>query len=147
MGILADFFVASPEDALRYESELHKVRDTSEMPGDRFERVEYKGFTGLELGMLWAIAVGEEWDLDRHMPANLDHGEEGETWLDEFPPELISVLASIRDQDVQSLAEAWGGTEELACEGSLLVPAIEDLRRLALSAQKQGKGMYLWGSL
>lgn len=34
----------------------------------RVTPVRYKGFSDLEVGTLWAILEGQEWDEGRHMP-------------------------------------------------------------------------------
>ena len=141
MGILADIFVATRADALRYEELLTNDGDMSP-----FERVEYKSLTGLEFGTLWAILEGAEWDVDRHMLATIDTGSE-ETWLEEFPAQLVEVLAAIDEKQIAKIASAWGKTEEVSSPGSALEPIIRDLRRLAKLSRSTRKPMFLWGSL
>ena len=111
-----------------------------------FERVEYKSFTGLEFGTLWAIVEDAEWDVDRHMLATIDTGSE-ETWLEEFPEQLVRALAAIDEKQVTKIANAWGKTEEISSPGAELEPIIRDLRRLAKLSRSSGKPMFLWGSL
>ena len=76
MGILADIFVATREDALHYETIFLAEQ---KLPTDCYERVEYKGFTGLEFGTLWAIMAGKHGILTIICWKYLTHGEEGET--------------------------------------------------------------------
>lgn len=142
MGILADVFVATPDDALRYEDVFMDEGDMSP-----FERVEYNGFTSLEFGTLWAIVDGVEWDVARHTLSMVRAGDEGETWLERFPEDLVTSLAAVSEPSIAKIADAWGKTEELQCDGAELRPVIDDLRRLAQSSKRSGKGMYLWGSL
>lgn len=142
MGILADVFVATTADALRYEEVMLDKGDMS-----AFERVESKGFTSLELGTLWAIIDGVEWDVDRHMLTTVKAADEGETWLEQFPDALVASLAALTESSIPKIADAWGKTEELQCSGTELRPIIQDLRRLAQSSRRSGKRMFLWGSL
>jgi hypothetical protein len=144
MGILADIFVASDDDASNYADFLLSEEG---VPQDRFERVEYKGFTGLEFGKLWAIIANEKWDVSRHMTKNISNGRDGESWLDRFPTEMVAAFASLTSESVETLSVAWAGTDELNCEASDVEPVIEDLRRLSRLSIDSGKGMYLWGSL
>jgi len=60
MGILADIFVAAPDDADSY-AEL--VLD-GKPPADRFDYEQFGGFTQLELEILWAMIDGREWNPD-----------------------------------------------------------------------------------
>lgn len=141
MGILADIFVATRADALEYEDRITNEGDMS-----RYERVEYKRFTGLEFGTLWAILERVRWDVDRHMLATVDTGSE-ETWLEEFPAKLVEALAVIDEEQIPRIATAWGKTEEINSPGAELEPIVRDLRRLAKLSRSSRKSMFLWGSL
>ena len=140
MGILADIFVSTEEDALLYDPLVGR-------PADRYDFVECKRFTGLEFGTLWAIIDGEKWDVKRHMLRHISHSDEGEQWLEAFPAELVARLADLPDDGMDALSTAWGKTEELKWDGALLLPVLTDLRRLANVAQGSSRGMYLWGCL
>jgi hypothetical protein len=115
MSILADFFVATPTDALEYESLMMAEEPLLE----RFLRAQYKGFTSLELGFLWAILEQTDWNVERHKLEHISHGEEGETWLERFPEEFVGLVALITDETV--VAERWAQHEELACEATDLI--------------------------
>jgi hypothetical protein len=140
MGILADIFVSTEGDALLYDPLTGR-------PADRYDVVQYKHFTGLEFGTLWAIIDGEKWDVKRHKLRHISHGDEGEQRLEAFPAELVAKLAALPVDDLDGLATKWGKTDELRCDGETLLPVLVDLRRLANAAQASGRGMYLWGSL
>jgi len=144
MGIRSDLFVATNSDALLYESMLEAKQATA---SGRCEIVHHSGLGSLEFGTLWAILAGVEWDVEQHMLQNLTAGDEGETWLDEFPSAYVTLLASINEQSAANAAEAWGKTEELQCPGKQLTPVVQDLGRLARLALAEKKGLYLWGSL
>jgi hypothetical protein len=143
VGILADVFVASQADADQYEKLLLSGES---LPADRYDRIEYKGFTGLEFGMLWAIICEEPWDVHRHVLRHISHGPEGESWFEEFPDGLVGVLASMADDAAEKYALLWAATDEMKYRPEA-APVIDDLRRLARLALGQAKRMYLWGSL
>jgi hypothetical protein len=144
VGLLADVFVSSREDAFLYED---CPESDKEPQGGRFVRVEYTGLTTLEFGTLWAIIEGAEWEVERHMLRNLAHTEEGGTWLEEFPQELVRLLAALDTQLILPISTAWGETEELNCPGEELAPIVTELKHLAGLALNREKGMFLWGSL
>jgi len=146
MGILADFFVATHEEAIRYAN-CHLESDEGEEIQSLLTPLEYKGFTGLEIGTLWAILEGVEWDVSRHMPESLFLGEENESWLERFPDELVQKLAAISPQQIESVASAWANTEELNCDPQDLQPVIVDLQQLSKRAINENKAVYLWGCL
>jgi hypothetical protein len=54
MGILADIFVAAPDDAVHYA----ELALEGELPADRFEYEQFGGFTQLELEVLWSMIDG-----------------------------------------------------------------------------------------
>ena len=75
-------------------------------------------------------------------------GEGGETWLLQFPEDLVKLLAEIPDDELRGITRRWSQTEELVLRGGddaekLLL----DLRRLATESIRSGEEMYLWGSL
>ena len=142
MGILADFFVATPEDALLY-AEL-SLEDS--FPEARFPRAQWKGFTSLEVETLWAIVEGRPWNPETHSlePAG-DVGEE--QWLFRLPEPLVARLATLTPEDQGRFAGEWAETEELSCEASELEPVLASLVDLAGNARASGRGMFLWGSL
>ena len=144
MGIIADFFVATPADALSYEASLSNRAASIE----KYQPAEYRNLTGLEFGILWAMLEGEEWSLDKHDLVHVHFGEGGETWLMLFPEPLVALLAGIEESQLPVIAQRWSESEEL----SLWTPkdtleVLKDVRRLALRSQEAGIGLYLWGSL
>lgn len=146
MGILADFFAATPEQATRY---AHRFDEPDK--GSAIKKLlapkEYQGFTGLEMGTLWALLEGEPWDIDRHMLQEILLTHEGETWLERFPDALVQRLAHATPAQLAGVLVEWAKTEELACEPSELQPVLDDLQSLARDALNSGKFVYLWGSM
>ena len=141
---LADFVVATPEDALQYESLLE---DEKPLPPDRFQRAEYKNFTSLALEMLWAILRHEEWDVRRHRLEHVSHREDGGTCLDRFPDELVHLISALNEATESRVADAWARAEEVPGNSDELRPVLRDLKHLATAAQASGRSLYLWVSL
>ena len=144
MGLLSDFVVATPEDALRYESLL---QDGKPLPPDRFWRAEWKNFTPLALQMLWAILRDEEWDLGRHQLEHVHHTGEGESWLERFPDELVHLISALDEATEGRVADTWARSAEVPGDSDELRPVLRDLKHLATDAQTSGRSLYLWGSL
>lgn len=142
VGLVSDFIVAAPEDALQYETFLD---DGKPLPPDRFQRAEYKNFTPLALEMLWAILRHEKWNAKIHRLKHVAHTDE--TWLLRFPDEFVHRLAALSEADQDWVAVAWVNPKEVPGNADELRPVLRDLRRLAALAEKSGKSLYLWGSL
>jgi hypothetical protein len=146
MGILSDFFVATPEEALRYANRIEEPDEGAEIE-ELLDPVQYKRFTDLEISTLWAILEGNDWDVDRHALEYIEIGEDNEAWLNRFPDELTSLLAKLEPDSQAAVLEAWASTEELACDPAELQPVVDDLQRLASEAAASEKSVYLWGCL
>ncbi|MFT3736406.1 MAG: hypothetical protein QM776_15540 [Rhodocyclaceae bacterium] len=144
MGLLADFFVATPAEALRYANRLSEPDE-----GEEIEKLlapaQYKGCTGLELGTLWAILEGKEWDVGKHMPEDVAVGDDEESWLYRFPDELTGLLAEADRDAIETAAITWAKTEELDCDPEDIKPVLADLQLLARDAISKHKAVYLWG--
>jgi len=94
MGLIADFFVASPSDALRYAS---VVEAGGTVPHEPFEKCQYKNYTSLSLGLLWAVLRNETWNIGRHDLIVVSVANGGGSWLFRFPDEFVSLIAEIGD--------------------------------------------------
>ena len=144
MGMIADFFVATPAEAQRYAS-----MDEDDWEASRaLERLEAKGFTCLSMGMLEADLLGVDWDVDKHMLANFAHPdpESEEVWaVDVFSPGYVSLLVDTPEARVQAALATWRAREEMAgLSEAFAREFMGNLRRLAASARAQGKGLYLY---
>lgn len=146
MGLLADFFVATPEQALRYAKQDAEADEGQEIRA-LLSPFEYKGFTGLEIGTLWAILEGSEWEVEKHMPESCFLGEESESWLEQFPAPLVQLLASASSEQLNSAADSWARTEELNRDPEEIKPVVADLQALSKRALAEGKSVFLWGCL
>lgn len=144
MSILADFFVATPDDARKYAAP-GSFRD--EALKVRIAPAEYKNFTTVEVGTLWAILSREEWSVSRY--DLLDESLEGEeeSWLFKFPQPLVQMLGTATKSELSLANQKWAETEELSCSPSDLLPVTLNLQRLAKKSVATGNPMYLWGSV
>jgi len=146
VGLLADFFVATPDQALHYANQADEPDDGEEIHA-LLQPVEYKGFTSLELGTLWAILADVPWNAKTHMVEDTFYGEEGESWLNRFPDELTSLLAAASPDLLAKVCATWAATEELACDPQHISPVLADLQVLAKRAISESKSVHLWGCL
>lgn len=144
MGVLADVFVSTEEDARLYDA---RVRGDAEPAPDRYEVVQYKRLTGLNFGTLWAILEGEVWSVKKHVLRHLWHNEEGESGLDEFQPRLVELLSELPEARISDVSASWGATDELRWPREAAIPIIHELRRLARLSQSRNLRMFLWNSL
>jgi hypothetical protein len=146
MGILSDFFVANPEEAMRYANRLDEPDEGDEIE-ELLDPAQHKHFTDLEITTLWAILEDKEWDAATHTLEHVEIGEDSEAWLNRFPEELTMLLTRVADGSLGPVLAKWADTEELACDAAELHPVMEDLRRLANDAVARKKSVYLWGCL
>ncbi|MGQ2923449.1 hypothetical protein [Variovorax sp. DAIF25] len=146
MGLLSDFFVANEGEAARYADRMSED-DQGKAIALQLRPAEYKGFTDLEVGTLWAILEGKEWDADLHALESDEGGDEGDSWLFRFPDRLVQLLAHVEHSALDAALPRWADTEELQVDVAELRPVVLDLQRLAKQAIAEQKSLYLWGSL
>ena len=144
MGIISDFVVATRDDALLY----YQLGLTAErhLPAG-FDRAEYKNYVPPQLNMLWAVLRGEDWDVDRHGFEHICHWDDGSQILERFPDDFVSRLAGLNDISAELATRTWVKVEEVRGTAEDHAPALCDLRRLALNALQDGKGLFLYLSL
>ena len=144
MSILADFFVSTPEQATQYASsiEAHVALKATLQP------FETNGLTPLELGTLWAMLAGTEYDAKKHALEDVRWGERNESWLFRIPEALVGLLAALNQHSLDSVSETWSETEELQCSPRDVQPVLTALRDLAdRQTRAEGQSLYLWGSV
>jgi hypothetical protein len=144
MGLLCDLFVSTDSEARSYEAVAKGERA---ILIEKYAPTEFKGLTSLEFGTLWAILLGEEWDVDRHMLIDVAFGEGNESWLHQFQSEYVALLTKLDETTIDRVSDLWGRTEALSCASSDVRPVIEALARLSRQAVGESKGLYMWGSL
>jgi hypothetical protein len=145
MAILADFFVASPEQATRYYNRTNDADGGSEISG-LLQPASYTGFTSVQIGKLWAILDGVGWNVEQHELETIAFSEEG-SWLQRFPAVLTQLLTDPSADQVASASVKWAATEEIDCSPEELIPVLKDLQTLAKRAIATNTSVYLWGSV
>ena len=100
----------------------------------RFELLEWKGISDVDVSLLWATLLNERYDPKRHqlldlifhshattvfgklrmkaavlraMAKELMGRESGTTFLYAFPPELVTALAHLPAEKVPGIAKIW----------------------------------------
>ena len=135
MGILAELFVATDEEAKSYDGQS----------AGRFQSVQLGGLTNLEFETLWAILEGKDWSPDSH--ALQEMRPAGETWTFKFPPAYVERMRRLDSEGVAAAAKQWAATEELACAPADVEPVIATLVAVARSIGDGNRSLFLWGSV
>ena len=135
MGILADIYIARDDEAVSYDT----------TPDQFADRAQYKGFTALELSILWSIMRGVEWDVAMmdEFPCLLQV-DGGARLLHRLPAKLVTELAALSPDQVGSVSSAWAATEELCWPPEAAREVIEDLVHLARRASETSRSLHLW---
>ena len=141
MGLLAEFFIATSEQAVAYGA---GQRQPGMMAAE--DVAAYGDLIEIHIAQLWAILAQRAFVYGRP-PLNAFDDGEGETWLVGFPDQLVQLLAALDDNRLTEVQQLWAQSEDMSCEAGQLGPVLVDLRRLAQQALAQDKGLYLWGSL
>lgn len=141
--LLTDLFVAAPEDAPAYET----LSDAGDLPALRFERLQFTGLTGLEFETLWALARDERWDPDQHALTTVEEAEDGTTWLCQFPPAFVALLAGLDAATQARLSGAWAHAIDGRLAPAELATVLRGLTTLAARARDARRGLYLWGTI
>jgi hypothetical protein len=135
MSVLADIYISRDDEAIRYDT----------TPDQFADRARYKGFTPLELSILWSIMRGIEWDVammdDFPFLLQIDGGER---LIHRLPSAMVTELADLSRDRVASITSAWAATEELSCSPEDIRPVVEDLVRLARRATETSRSVHLW---
>lgn len=169
--MLGDIFVSSRRDALRYE----RLMGSKAIATPRFELLEWKGISDLDVSVLWAVILNERYDPQRHklfdlvfhshstttlgklrmkaavlraMFKELIGGEVSVTFLHAFPPELVNSLAQLPTEKVPSVAEAWRqALEKPTDRNAEFVEGLHQLISLGVIAKSRSRSIYLWSSV
>ena len=136
MGIIADIFITTTEQAKGLD-------DTSALPDA--DVANYGRMTELEMGFIKQLLLGQPlaYDPDLGFEAiNVVDG--GERITTKFPDDMIPMLANIDEPTIQSVATGLAQTEEMCCNPEDVTPVLQDLKRLAISAQERSLNLFLW---
>jgi hypothetical protein len=74
-------------------------------------------------------------------------GSGNESWLEEFPAELVLLLAHLDDARLEAVGAEFGNTEEFDAPAAAAEEFIGELRDLSRHAISLTRGLYLWNSL
>lgn len=141
MGLLTDYFAATPEQAAACRLE---GPSDEELPVASLKLVD----PSVLLGKLWAGVAGQPFGPEYYA----DDGLVGEPladgpWLVKIKPVCRAVLAGISDEEqVRQAAAGWAEAAEWfgAAEPEELVETILKLRQVALAAGERGQRLYAW---
>jgi len=135
MGILADIYISQDNEAAGYDT----------TPGQFAERAQYKGFTPLELSMLWSIMRNAQWDVALMGKFTcLLEKDDGERQIHSLPAEMVTDLSRLTADQIADLSSQWAVTEELGWPPEAAREVIEGLVRLTRRAAESGRKVYLW---
>jgi hypothetical protein len=139
MGLLADIYLASSdEEALKYDSSQDPFAD----------RLQYKGFTELQLSMLWAIILGVKWEAKfSRQFINVFHTQDGERLICRLPAAMLNDLSNLTPEQVSSAAEKWAATAEMRSKPADSRSIVEGLMVSAQKANETNQSVYLWNSV
>jgi len=139
MGLLNDFFVASPDDIT-----ADLIRQG---PAGRYPTISVTSLTVLSLALLLAAMEGS--DLARAVARLdvfevVDVGVDG-PWMVRLPSELADGLARASESDLKHYSIRWTEGEEMSgADPKSMQVLLERLSALARQAQRDGKSLYLW---
>jgi hypothetical protein len=138
MGILTDFFIATPQEALAADLRLG--------PASKFPTAQLKSVEIVKVLQLDAILGDHELDFDRVMPLG-EKTTEG-PWLFQLPPALVDQLAALSDIESVEVARRWAETPEWAAEPgpsrAAASTALREIRAIARRARADEKPVLLW---
>jgi hypothetical protein len=145
VGILSDFFVASPEQIVADRFQYG--------PTGTFSTVESKGITEVELEELLQIVRTGTVDVSvqqhGNFPLILTCPSE-ESWVLGCPLDLRDALAVGSEKDLAAYASRWAETEQsrfVRFDEATLLSFLIELANLCRPAQARGESLYLWTSL
>jgi hypothetical protein len=139
MGLLSDFFIATPDVARAYEGSGLPPQDVCSVGG--ITPLEVAAIVGALRGVDDDVAIEDELE-------SLAGGEEG-PWLMSVPHDMVDLLVAIEDARVPELSAKIAGTvsEDGPLPDDTFEPMLGELVVLARRAKATGKGLYFWMSL
>ena len=140
MGLLTDFFAASPEAAAAIDP--GRWIDVSK----DFEVFESGGLEPtVMLGVLEEVLVGTP--FDETLGASIRFGESGECWIYTMRSALQATPSDGRD-DWSPVAEAWIATGEVGhATAADMAEFLEELSAFVRVSSGRNLQVYVWGSL
>jgi hypothetical protein len=128
MGLLTDFFIASPH-------ELERL-DRRGGPAALFPTVQAKGFDTVELAQLHEWLTGETAD-----PTDGEkEGEFGDTWVIRLTDGFTRAIAQMDSERMAQFAEEWLLSADEAA-------VLQEVSALARRGAREGRQLHVWMSL
>ena len=177
MGVLTDFFAATPDELVSMAIEWGPTPPPPEPPkatggflgfgkkqpvvdgpleplGPTLPAVQSKGILNTQLGTLDQFVTGTPYETLEQSGAidavARDNGDDG-PWVFPLRRELRDALASLPDSRIAEVAQQWGEDEEISATDPEDFAALRDLIReltgLAQTAAETDRDLYLWASL
>ena len=142
MGVLSDLVAAPSSDAER----VGRAR----APAADFGGIDIKGIDTVKFGMLHSILTGRTFKqlLPEYNPV-FTVSDDG-PWVFRIPPDLVTRLASLTDEDTQLVVSKWAATKEFTLDRwspSDVARAFDRIASLARQAEDAGHALFLWISL
>lgn len=133
MSILSHFFVAEPEVALRNDGGAGQVPEL---------RAEWRRVFAEHLKPLSELLIGTSEGFDTVAKA-----DDYSSFTTRLPDALVRSLADIPDPTAASTVQQWAQSEDVwDANETELAALLQDLRRLAVAAARDGRGLFLWNS-
>ena len=138
MGLLAEFIVATKEEAENYNGFNHPQSHTA----------KYKGLTELELGYLVDITQNKEIDYEKfHDFETIKIEDDGERVTTLIRDDLTENISNATNETIAKWAAIWCTADELQCSPEDLIPVLNDLKKLSQLSIQENKKLYLWNCL
>ena len=142
MGILSDFFLATPDQL----SQL----DISRGPAATLPTVQARRVDQVKLASLQGL-IEQSTDFGELVSAldSSTRGDEDGPWVAPVPQSIVSALAAADDVDLARLATAWANTDEWIADGGTALDLQRFLTQLSQLARQTtaGKSLLVWISL
>ncbi|NUO58213.1 MAG: hypothetical protein HOV78_16205 [Hamadaea sp.] len=139
MGILTDYFAATPAEAAACQEHGPLPTDLPQLAAKWVEPT-------ILLGRLWAAVDGVKYNQRRHHGDEemLEPSDEEGPWVIRIREECRAAIAGIPDERIPELAAKWSEAEEwMRPEPDWLAKLIPELRAVA-RAGIGDRAMYVW---
>lgn len=143
MGLVSDFFAATPEEVEKLNLRVGPQPPLLAVKARRVDPVKLVGLQSLVEGCsVDALLPGIDGLFVR------SHSDDG-PWVVSVPLTVVEALKAADQPRVAQLAAAWAATEEWVADGGTsenLLPFVAELADLARSAAPS-RSLYVWNSL